>query len=57
MCVGIDLYIVGCFVVEIFDFKDMKKVKKSANTKPKSCGPPLKSTELKTFDFFSLLDI
>lgn len=57
MCVGIDLYIVGCFVVEILDLKDMKKVKKSANTKPKSCGPPLKSTELKTFDFFSLLDI
>ena len=57
MCVGIDLYIVGCFVVEIFDFKVLKKVKKSANTKPKSCGPPLKSTELKTFDFFSLLDI
>ena len=57
MCIGIDLYIVCCIVVEILDFKDMKKVKKSANTKPKSCGPPLKSTELKTFDFFSLLDI
>jgi hypothetical protein len=57
VCVGIDLYVVGCLVVEIFDFEVLKKVKKSANTKGKSCGPPLKSTELKTFDFFSLLDI
>ena len=57
MCVGIDLYVVGCLIVEIFDFEVLKKLKKSANTKGKSCGPPLKSTELKTFDFFSLLDI
>lgn len=42
MYVGIDLYVVGCFVVEILDFKVLKKVKKS---------PRCFCSLLKTYDF------
>ena len=42
MCVGIDLYVVGCFVVEILDLKVLEKVRKS---------PRCFFLLLKTYDF------